>query len=295
MASSQKNSVSFNLLSRLARWDKPVGIWLLFLPCMWGLGLGLHVSQSPLQQYWHYGCFLLIGSFLMRSAGCIYNDWCDREIDAQVERTASRPLASGEISPRAAWIFIAVLASLSLGVLWFLPPLSALIAASAIVPVLLYPWMKRITYWPQLFLGITFNWGIWVGFFAIGAPFHPGVGILFMAAILWTLAYDTIYGLQDLQDDLRVGVKSSSVAMRAFLQPFLMLCYVWMAALLIYLGVMMGFGAVYFAHMVVVCSLAVWQIATLDPADAQNALLRFKSNVWLGAVMASGLLCEYVF
>ncbi|TAH36039.1 MAG: 4-hydroxybenzoate polyprenyltransferase [Alphaproteobacteria bacterium] len=283
--------MNFNAIARLSRWDKPVGIWLLYFPCLWGLGLAWN---GDLTAYIYYASLFFIGSVLLRSAGCIYNDLCDRDFDAKVERTAMRPLASGEISKKQAIILIIFLCVCALPILFVLNNFARIVALGAIIPVALYPWMKRITYWPQLFLGITFNWGILVGYAALQGRLDPAAGLLYMAAILWTLAYDTIYALQDIEDDMRIGVKSTAVLMQGSVHPMALLCYVWMASILVFLGVLQGFGMVYFGHMFVLSCLLLWQVLTLLSGDAQNALARFKSNIWAGLIVSSALFMETI-
>ncbi len=278
-------------LARLARWDKPVGIWLLFFPCLWGLGLA---GDGDIVTYIYHASLFFIGSILLRSAGCIYNDLCDRDFDGKVARTASRPITSGEVSPRQAVILIALLLICAVPILLALNDFARIVALCSIIPVALYPWMKRITYWPQLFLGITFNWGILVGYAAIAGRIDPAAGLLYIGAILWTLAYDTIYALQDIEDDMRIGVKSTAVLMRGFVHPMALLCYAWMAAILGYLGVLQGFGLVYFCHIIVLSCLLLWQVLTLLSGDAQNAHARFKSNIWAGLIVASALFLETI-
>ncbi len=280
--------------ARLMRWDKPVGVWLLFFPCIWGLGLALFDPTGNVADYPVYAALFFIGSFLMRSAGCVYNDLCDRDLDRAVLRTKNRPLASGEISPFAAKILIGVLLVLSAGVLLDMNHAAQIAALLSLIPVVIYPWMKRITFWPQIFLGITFNWGVWVGFFALSQTVPWVLILLYVAAMVWTLAYDTIYALQDIDDDLKIGIKSSAIAVGNSLKPFLAACYAAMLVMLSVVGVLMGFSAVYFIHLIVVLVMCFWQVATLDRSNPQNALKRFKNNVWVGAAIGIAFLTEYI-
>src|SRR6056300_1743827 len=203
---------------KLMRLDKPIGIFLLFWPCAWGLALA-NVQLS------NHLILFLIGSILMRSAGCVYNDIVDRKIDIKITRTKNRPIATGLISLTSAWILILILVSFSLIILFHFNLKSIIFGLSSAFLVLLYPFMKRITYWPQLFLGLTFNWGIILGWLVMKNEFSPLPFILYLSAVLWTLGYDTIYGLQDIKDDLIVGIKSTSIKFEKNIKPFLFVVY----------------------------------------------------------------------
>jgi 4-hydroxybenzoate polyprenyltransferase len=193
--------------ARLARFDRSVGTWLLFWPCGWGLALA-----DGLPAHWPLLLWFAAGAFAMRGAGCVYNDIVDRDLDAQVERTRSRPLASGAVSVRAAWAWLVVLALIGLVVLLQLRWQAQLVALASLALVAAYPFMKRITWWPQAWLGLTFNWGALVGWIAVADP-APALAWLYAAGIFWTLGYDTIYALQDIEDDAFAGIKSSARAL----------------------------------------------------------------------------------
>jgi 4-hydroxybenzoate polyprenyltransferase len=274
--------------ARLARLDRPAGTWLLFWPCIAGLALAGGLAQQP----WLIAWFAL-GSLVMRGAGCVWNDIVDRDLDAQVERTRDRPVASGRISVKAALAFAVALALVGLGVLLQLRPLAQGVALASLVPVAAYPFMKRITWWPQAWLGLTFNWGALVGWMAVAAPAAP-MWLLWAGGIAWTLGYDTIYALQDIEDDALAGIKSSARALgnraRAGVAGFYALALLlWGGALWLVAGQWLALAAL--------LPLAVhlgWQLVRLADAAPANALLLFRSNrtagaLWVAACAAVGL------
>ena len=269
--------------ARLARLDRPAGSWLLFWPCGWGLALG-----GGLAGHWWLLPLFGLGAVTMRAAGCVYNDIVDRDLDARVARTRDRPVASGRISVRAAWVWLVLLALCALPVLLALRPLAAAVAVASLGLVAGYPFMKRVTWWPQAWLGLTFNWGALVGWIAVADP-APGTALLYAAGVFWTLGYDTIYALQDLEDDALAGIKSSARALgaraRAGVAGFyaaalaLLAAAVWAVrpdplALLALLPV-----AVHFA----------WQVASLRDYEPARALRLFRSNIAAGALVFAGL------
>jgi 4-hydroxybenzoate polyprenyltransferase len=264
----------------LARFDRPIGWWLLFWPGAWSVALaGGAIAR------WDLILWLLLGSIAMRGAGCVYNDIVDRDLDRLVARTASRPLASGAVSLKAAWVWLVVLSLIGLVVLLQLRLPAAAVAVASLLPVAAYPFMKRITWWPQAWLGIVFSWAALVGWVeADGFPLVAGL-LLYAGSIAWVIGYDTIYALQDVEDDALVGVRSSARAMGARVKPGVAGFYVvalalWGAAIwqvrpdpLALLALMPV--AIHFA----------WQVATLVPADGANALARFRSNRFAGLLM----------
>lgn len=208
----------------LMRLNKPTGFLLLFWPCSWGMAYNLNFL--PISSQWFYYLFLFFaGSILMRSAGCIYNDIVDKEIDKKVERTKNRPLASGKISLRNAWILILILCFLSLIILFQLNNKTILFGLSVIFIVLLYPFAKRFTYWPQLILGIVFNFGIILSWLSLNENFMTGIILLYLSGIMWTVGYDTIYALQDVVDDKKIGVKSLALLFDKKTYQFLYIIY----------------------------------------------------------------------
>ena len=216
----------------LIRLDKPTGIFLLYWPCTWGLAVGnIYAENNDL--FLKYLILFFIGSFLMRSAGCIYNDIIDKNIDKKITRTKNRPIAKGLISSKQGWFAILVLILLSLIILLQLNLKSIIFGLTSGIFIILYPFMKRITYWPQLFLGITFNWGVILGWLSMGNELSLLSVLLYFSAIFWTLGYDTIYGMQDLKDDLKIGVKSTSIKFEKNFKTFLSINYFTSFALLI--------------------------------------------------------------
>ena len=208
----------------LMRLDKPTGFLLLFWPCSWGMAYNLNYLHISYQ--WFYFLFLFfVGSILMRSAGCIYNDIVDKEIDKKVERTKNRPLASGKVSLRNAWILILTLCFLSLIILFQFNIKTIFFSLSIIFIVLLYPFAKRFTYWPQLILGIVFNFGILLSWLSLNESFIIGIILLYLSGIFWTVGYDTIYALQDIVDDKKIGVKSLALLLDKKIYQFLYIIY----------------------------------------------------------------------
>ncbi len=264
----------------LARFDRPIGWWLLFWPCAWGLWL----TGAGVQ--WALLGWMLLGSIAMRGAGCVYNDIVDADLDRQVARTAVRPVASGRVGRRAAWTWLLLLCAVGLVVLLQLRWQAQLVALGSLALVAAYPFMKRITWWPQAWLGLVFTWGAPVGWVALRGD-HLGVlAALYAGAFFWCMAYDTIYALQDREDDALVGIKSSALrlgdsvkagvglfytaAIGCFALAFWLLRADWIALLALIPA------ALHFA----------WQVVTLDPADGANPLARFRSNRWAGALVA---------
>ena len=209
---------------KLLRLDKPTGIFLLFWPCTWGLAIGSS-STNDRNLFYYYLILFFLGSIFMRSAGCVYNDIIDRNIDAKVLRTKSRPIAIGSISTTSGWVIILLLICASLVILFQFNLNSIIFGLSSGLLVIAYPFMKRITYWPQLFLGFAFNWGVILGWLVLENTFSLIPILLYASAIIWTVGYDTIYGAQDIKDDLKIGVKSTSIKFEKKMKLFLSACY----------------------------------------------------------------------
>ncbi|WP_448586963.1 4-hydroxybenzoate octaprenyltransferase [Thermaurantiacus sp.] len=272
------------IFARLARFDRPAGIWLLFWPCAMGAILARDLASLALLPWF------LLGSAAMRGAGCIYNDIVDRDLDRRVARTAARPLASGAISLRAALALLVALALVGLLVLLQLPVRARLVALASLLLVAAYPFMKRITWWPQLWLGLTFNWGLLVGWACGASPAPPAVLLLAYAALVcWTLGYDSIYAAQDREDDALVGIRSSARALgrhlKAGVAAFLLL-----AVLLLGLAVFrLRPDPLILLGLLPALLQAGWQASTFDPDDPGNALERFRSNVRLGLLLTLAL------
>ena len=209
---------------KLLRLDKPTGIFLLSWPCAWGLAIGSS-STNDRNLFYYYLILFFLGSIFMRSAGCVYNDIIDRNIDAKVLRTKSRPIAIGSISTTSGWVIILLLICASLIILFQFNLNSIIFGLSSGLLVIAYPFMKRITYWPQLFLGFAFNWGVILGWLVLENTFSLIPILLYASAIIWTVGYDTIYGAQDIKDDLKIGVKSTSIKFEKKMKLFLSACY----------------------------------------------------------------------
>ncbi len=269
------------LYARLARFDRPAGFWLLFWPCLWGAFL------APPAGWWPLWPLFLPGAFVMRAAGCVWNDIVDRDLDAQVARTAGRPLASGAISVAGGVLLLALLLLIGLGLLWLLPGQAQLVALASLLLVAAYPFMKRITWWPQLWLGLTFNWGVPVGWAAADPATRAAFPVMlavYAAGIFWTLGYDSIYAVQDIEDDELAGVKSSARAMGPWLKPGLLLFYA-MTILLLALALWWSAPRWLLPALLPAAAQLLWQAATLAPNDVHSALDRFRSNRLAGALL----------
>ena len=274
-----------NLFIELIRIKKPIGYMLLFWPCAWGLTLAYDFSNN-LKLYLFYLMLFFFGAVLMRSAGCIVNDIFDRKFDAKVSRTKNRPIASGKVSVITAIIYSVILCLLALTVLLNFNQFTILIALGSMPLAFSYPLMKRFTYWPQLFLGITFNYGIILGWTSI----NPSVGIqptlVYLGAIFWTLGYDTIYGFQDLKDDEIIGVKSTSLMFRKNPYRFLYFCYFIFILSLVLLGILSKMNFFYYFFLIlIIFQMLYFQIKKLNIDNEQSCLKIFKSNNFLGLVI----------
>jgi 4-hydroxybenzoate polyprenyltransferase len=274
-----------NLFIELTRLKKPIGFMLLFWPCAWGLTLGYDFSIN-ISLYIFYLILFFLGSVLMRSAGCIVNDIIDKEFDKKVERTKNRPIASGKVSIKISLIYTFILCMLAFLVLinfnWF----TIFLALGSMPLAFTYPLMKRYTYWPQLFLGITFNYGLILGWTSINDNLSIVAIALYIGAIFWTLGYDTIYGFQDIKDDEIIGLKSTSIKFKNNPTIFLFLCYSILLISLIILGILMNFNKLYFLSLIIpFFHLFFFQIKNLKIKDSMNCLRTFKSNNLLGLII----------
>jgi len=265
----------------LARFDRPIGWWLLFWPCAFGVGLA-----GDLRQYWPLLLWFLLGSIAMRGAGCVYNDIVDRDLDAQVARTASRPLPSGQVSLRAAWIWLVMLCLVGLVVMIQLPWRAQLIALCSLALVAGYPFMKRISWWPQAWLGMVFGWGVLVAGASVGAQW-PSAEILWLYAgcISWVVGYDTIYALQDTEDDALVGIRSSALALGANVRFGVLVFYVLALGLWAFAIWTKRPDWVALLALIPVSLHLMWQVGTLRPDDNHDPLLKFRSNRNAGLLM----------
>lgn len=264
----------------LARLDRPIGWWLLFWPCAWGVALAGGAVRN-----WDLILWLLLGSVVMRGAGCVYNDIVDRDLDQQVERTRSRPLASGAVSLRSAWIWLILLCLTGL-VVWLQINLTAkTVALCSLVLVAAYPFMKRITWWPQIWLGLVFSWGALVGWLAIAPEMNTAMLWLYLGSVFWVIGYDTIYALQDREDDALVGIKSSALRLGDNVRP---------GVLGFYLLALAGWAGAFWmvrpdylalAALIPLTLHLLWQVGTLKSGDGVDALNKFRSNRFAGFLM----------
>ena len=279
-----------NLFIELTRLRKPIGFMLLFWPCAWGLTLAYDFSNNP-NNYFFYLLLFFLGSVLMRSAGCIVNDISDREFDQKVERTKNRPIASNKISIKLAIFYTTILCLLAFLILINFNKLTIIFALGSMPLAFTYPLMKRYTYWPQLFLGITFNYGLILGWISINNQFDIVPILFYLGAIFWTLGFDTIYGFQDIKDDEIIGIKSTSIKFKEKPKLFLLLCYLMFVSTLTMLGFFMNFSYLfYFCTIIVAVQLIFFQIYKLDFKNPKNCLKIFKSNNFLGLLVFFSLL-----
>jgi len=264
----------------LARFDRPIGWWLLFWPCAWGVALAGGAVQR-----WDLILWLLAGSIAMRGAGCVYNDIVDRDLDKKVERTRSRPLASGLVSLKAAWIWLAILCLTGL-IVWLQINLAAkLIALGSLALVAGYPFMKRITWWPQAWLGMVFSWGALVGWLAIKPEYSHALLLLYLGSIFWVIGFDTIYALQDREDDAMVGIRSSALRLGENVRFGVLVFYLlalasWSAGFWMVRPQWLGLAA-----LVPMAVHLLWQVTTLKSDDGDDALAKFRSNRFAGFLM----------
>ena len=274
-----------NLFIELTRLKKPIGFMLLFWPCIWGLTL-VYDFNSSLNNYFFFGSLFLAGSILMRSAGCIVNDIIDKNFDKKVERTKNRPIASGKVSVKLALIYSIVLCVLAFLVLINFNKFTIYMALLSMPLAFTYPLMKRITYWPQLFLGITFNYGLVLAWISISNEVSLVALVFYFGAIFWTLGYDTIYGFQDIKDDEIIGVKSTSIKFKNDPKKFLLLCYLVFIISLIFVGINMNFKLFYFIFLIIpTTQLFIFQIKKLNISNTSDCLTKFKSNNLLGLIV----------
>lgn len=263
---------------RLMRLDRPIGTWLLLLPCWWSIALAGADLASTLRLM----ALFAVGAVVMRGAGCTYNDIVDRDFDAKVARTAARPIPSGAVSPRRAALFLGAQLLIGLVVLVQLDPFAVGLGFASMALVLAYPFMKRVTYWPQAWLGLTFNWGALVGWGAVRGTLDPEVLALYAAGFFWTLGYDTIYAHQDKEDDVLIGVKSTALALGNRTRPALFVFYGLTIAFTALAGWLAGLGWVYFPLMALASGQLIWQAAATNPDDGTDCLSKFRSNRFYG-------------
>jgi len=284
-----------NLFIELTRLKRPIGYMLLFWPCAWGLSLAYDFSNG-LNTYFFYIILFFFGSVLMRSAGCIVNDIVDKEFDKKVSRTKNRPIASGKISIRLALIYVIFLCFIALLVLLNFNYFTILLALCSMPLAFSYPLMKRYTYWPQLFLGITFNYGLILGWVCITNKMELMPIILYLGAIFWTLGFDTIYGYQDIKDDEIIGVKSTSIKFKKNPKLFLMISYLIFIISLLLIGILMEFEYFFYIFLTIpIFHLFFLQIKNFNKEDPMNCLKIFKSNNLLGSLILANILIGKFF
>ena len=279
-----------NLFLELTRLKRPIGYMLLFWPCAWGLTLNFDFYEN-LEIYFFYLFLFLAGSILMRSAGCIVNDIVDRNYDKKVFRTKNRPIASGKISVKLGFLYAAILCLVALCVLINFNNFTILLALASMPLAFTYPLMKRFTYWPQLFLGITFNYGLILGWTSITSEINIEPIIFYLGAIFWTLGYDTIYGFQDIKDDEIIGLKSTSIKFKKNPYIFLFSCYSIFFTSLLIVGYLMKLNEFYYLFLVfIIFQLFFFQLKKLKIEEASNCLRIFRSNNFLGFVVFIGII-----
>ena len=278
---------------RLARFDRPIGAWLLLFPCWWSQALAEHASGHRWLSLWFAGLFLA-GAFIMRGAGCTFNDIVDRDYDAGVARTRNRPIPSGQVTVRQATLFMVGLCLAGFAVLLQFNVMTIVLGISSLALIAIYPFMKRFTYWPQVVLGLTFKWGALVGWTAVRGTLELPAILLYAGCVLWTIGYDTIYAHQDKEDDLAMGLKSTAIRFGEATKPWVGGFYagaliLWVAAFLA-AGAQPGIAPV--VGLLMTAGVLAWQVMTLDVADPANCLKRFKANRAVGWIVTATLVTD---
>jgi 4-hydroxybenzoate polyprenyltransferase len=275
---------------RLARLDRPIGSWLLLMPCWWSVGLaGMHEDRLP--NLWHIVLFF-IGAFAMRGAGCTWNDLVDRDLDGRVERTRSRPIPSGQVTVTQATMFMVAQALVGFLVLIQFNRFTVITGIASLLVVVVYPFMKRITYWPQIFLGLAFSWGALMGWpAAFGRLDWPAI-VLYAGSIAWVIGYDTIYAHQDRDDDLLIGIKSTALLFGERTPAMLAIFYAGAIVLIAAAGFMAGGGIIFTIGIVAFATHLAWQVSRLDIGDSAHCLTLFKSNRDAGLILFAAMLVD---
>jgi 4-hydroxybenzoate polyprenyltransferase len=277
---------------RLARLDRPIGSWLLLMPCWWSLGIaGMRAGEFP--NPWHIVLFF-IGAFAMRGAGCTWNDLVDRDLDGRVERTRSRPIPSGQVSVKQAYAFMLLQMLVGLAVLLQFNVFTIFCGFASLSVIVIYPFMKRITYWPQIVLGLAFSWGALMGWPATFARLDWPPIVLYAGSICWVIAYDTIYAHQDREDDVLVGIKSTALLFRERTKPMLAAFYAAAVVLIGVAGMMAGGGGIFLFGLALFAAHLAWQVWIIDIDDAAQCLKLFKSNRDAGLLLFAAMLIEAV-
>ena len=272
----------------LTRLNKPIGFMLLFWPCSWGLAYALSVNHD-VSLFLNYIVLFFLGSVLMRSAGCIFNDIVDKNFDKRVKRTKQRPIASGRISIKRSFLYVIILCTMAFLILLQFNFLTILLGMSSMLLAFSYPFMKRITYWPQLFLGLTFNWGIIMAWVAMNNYISSEILLLYTSAIFWTLGYDTIYGAQDMSDDEIIGLKSTSIKFKKNLKLFVFFSYLAASVIILYLfRSLLGLNIFSFLIFLFLLTL-IFQLFKFDKSKPEGCLKMFKLNNLAGLIMFASI------
>lgn len=292
----------FRPYARLARLDRPIGTWLLLFPCWWGIALapfgtppssGADTLRSAPAYILLIAALFAVGAVVMRGAGCTYNDLVDRDIDAKVARTRTRPLASGVVTPRQAVMFLILQLAIGLGVLLALGSAALMWGIASLGLVIIYPWMKRVTWWPQLFLGLAFNWGALMGFVTVTGRFDVACLWLYVAGIAWTLGYDTIYAHQDKEDDALIGVKSTARLFADNSRKWIGFFYAATVLFLMVAGWTAGLTYAALPFLALATGHFVWQVFTVDFASPADCLMKFRANRWVGWLVLMGFVAGH--
>ncbi|MDP6174291.1 MAG: 4-hydroxybenzoate octaprenyltransferase [Rhodospirillales bacterium] len=274
---------------RMARFDRPIGTWLLLFPGWWSLAL----AEPGWPSLWLLALFG-VGAMIMRGAGCVFNDITDRKFDAMVARTADRPLASGAISLTQAIVFMIGLGLLGFAILFQFNMFAIWVGVASLAFIVVYPFMKRITYWPQAMLGLTFNWGTLLGWAAVRGDLTAPAWVLYASGFFWTLGYDTIYAHQDKEDDLMVGIKSSAIKLGDQTRPWLFVFHGISLILLGVAGYLVGLGWIFYLALFLGTLQLAWQSADVDTDDPKDCLVKFKSNRLYGWLILGGIIAGQV-
>jgi 4-hydroxybenzoate polyprenyltransferase len=276
---------------RLARLDRPIGSWLLLIPCWWSAGLAAIAAREPFPSPWHLLLFF-VGAFAMRGAGCTWNDIVDRDLDGRVERTRSRPIPSGQVSVAQAAAFLVAQALIGLLVLLQFNRFAIGTGIASLGIVAVYPFMKRITYWPQIVLGLAFSWGALMGWAAAFGRLDAPAFVLYAGAISWVIGYDTIYAHQDREDDALIGIKSTALLFRKRTKRMLAIFYGLAVVLIGLAGVLAGAGAAFALGLAAFAAHLAWQIVRIDIDDPDDCRRLFKSNRDAGVILFAGMLAD---
>jgi 4-hydroxybenzoate polyprenyltransferase len=279
---------------RLARADRPIGSWLLLIPCWWSAALAAVAAGRPYPDPWHIALFF-IGAFAMRGAGCTWNDILDRDLDAKVARTRSRPIPSGQVSVKGAAVFLGVQALIGLAVLLQFNRLTILTGIVSLAIVAVYPLMKRVVSWPQIVLGLAFSWGALMGWAALFGRLDAPAWLLYAGSIAWVIGYDTIYAHQDREDDALIGVKSTARLFGAHTRLALLICYSLAVVLIVLAGAAAGTGAIFLVGVIAFAAHLGWQIERLDIDDPDLCLRLFKSNRDAGLILFAALVADTLY